>query len=29
MMKVRKRQIGGVYEEKGLGSHKIDKPQRH
>lgn len=29
MMKVRKRQVGGAYEEKGLGSPKLDRPQRH
>lgn len=29
MMKVRKRQVGGVYEEKGLGSPKVDRPDRH
>ena len=29
MMKVRKRQVGGNYEEKGLGSPKYEKPPRH
>ena len=29
MMKVRKRQIGGAYEEKGLGSPKYQRPERH
>ena len=29
MMKVRKRHMGGVYEEKGLGSPKTDRNIRH
>ena len=29
MMKVRKRQVGGGFEEKGMGSPRLDRSERH